>query len=801
MTPQQYEKLVAKIKANQIPDDLLDEAINMVEEYKAQPKPRDAMTQAAYGMGAQITPEQGNEDRARGQVVPKPVAAPVGGTGYLGMDPFARGIAKVKQAISPVASAVLGADKSATGGLGARALEGAGNLLHPLDYWSSLEANAKRQSEQTPDEQMNEAFGFAPAPLLGPGGDVRAEAERIQEESPTANLVGQVGGAFIPGGIGGKAASVVPELGAGLKGAARYGAKAAQGALGSVAGATALQGINDNVSDPGFAGRLGTTATIAAPLGALGGVVGEKFRRMGETLRQENPDLVRGEKAGVLKTSVLSGVTPTDEGQAVIDVANEGDLTRPLLERIQRAEEARVGPIKESYYSTPEGMKAEPVDKLLNVLKDTRGKLNGPDGEVIPGRESAAKKLDNYIAKLTDWSSYDVPEAAAVAEEPAEAATLYKARPPNVADSNEAQTLYKAKPPPEPEANTFYRARPPTRPVEDADTLYKAKPPAKKYPDVKRFTFDPTGQSFDVPVEQPIFEGIPDDRKVVDLTLQRLGLKPEAIASMTDDDARALIDRVFARKPPPTTSNLPPVPGGEEATAAQGKAGTPRARAESESTSLDVEGLSRQKPPAEPEDATFYRARSPEPKPEAPTLYRAKGPAAQETLSEGPETVVKPPAVEPEAPAPESGPRARPRGQPYNARELDQLIEGLNEMHQEGLVTKQPLPNFRRIEEAARTVRDKFVGAGPNMPNEPGGYSAFKTKEAERIAGMEALLKLQKEAEFRLRGFPLPIFPLPTTAGARLRLDPALQYLAPKLGAAGVPAGSIDNFDIIFGRR
>lgn len=600
----------------------------------------------------------------------------------------------------------------------------------------------------------------------------------VQESAPVSNAIGEIAGALSPAQPLNRALGDVPAaLGAdaiqGAKGVlARTGVAAAQGAaqgVGQVAGQSVVQGEAPTIQDVGRGAGYGAAAGAALhPFSELLGSRQQKFR-------ENTPDLVNAERSGLGETSVAHGIAPTDEAKGIIEQGHELNRNEPIAKpigpgvfdnkpyggRFGEVEQARAGATRGEFFKSPEGQTAHPVTDLMNALREERAKLNlrGTD-KIIPGWESAAKQLDNYINGTTDWAgsaeSEAVPPNGKSAGGPV---PVGEGRGPNwTAKANGAGTAHNpvyegeftdsnvgANGKPLRQGSIEGEVVPPPEKLPGRPAL----PPAKITPEevIARArrgeaTLEPANMAPSGKLPESGFSGIPDRRQSLEFVLRNGGVPDNIIAHMDDEQAQIIVNRMqeSARNAREAGRAVPKyAPGYEPGTAADVR---PKANGAAK--------------PASP-------------------------PASQPSRSVAGET-----PTEPDIGRHETSPGATPpyQAERYNAPNLDKLVKGLDKLQGPA---KEKLPGLDKLMEAARKARDQFSG-GPGMPQGPGGFSQFENNEAQRIAGKNALFRLGQQARPHFFGTHLNPANQHNILALKLRLDPlysGLQGAFSRAGGAG----------------
>ncbi len=237
------------------------------------------------------------------------------------------------------------------------------------------------------------------------GGGVRAEAQKMREESPTSATVGEIGASLLPvapGSLAARGAGAMLPKAAGL-----FGATARAGALGAAAGGA--QSVASDVGegkDPSLS-SLGTGALFGLPLGAIGGAMGYGARAHGRNLR-ETTSLGQAERAGVAETGTFAGVKPTAAGRAIRsesyrqsgDIGGEVDMLANRIEatkleggkRLDAASQKAYGEARAQFLEMSKETKVPQTDLLKEAMRlhatgvDEMGKpllLHAPQNKVL----------------------------------------------------------------------------------------------------------------------------------------------------------------------------------------------------------------------------------------------------------------------------------------------------------------------------------------------------------------------------------------------------------------------------------
>lgn len=268
------------------------------------------------------------------------------------------------------------------------------------------------------------SFGAIPALAGKLGGDQTAlDVQSAGERSPVANALGRYAGAIANpllrgvGALGKMATGMLPE-------AATAGAPVATSALasglgGAAAGGTAALG-EDAVSaatgdEPFDAKATGSRMANGIQTGMLAGVgadlLGSGASALTKQLRTSSklaPFVNLAEQAGARLG--LTGVKPGKAISAAREAAQPGDPATALAEdmvgpltgeaRTRVASQAAETEATNQAYYRKHAQDTRSSGPLLDWVLDARGALAGPDGEVLPGREAAARTLDGFTSKL-----------------------------------------------------------------------------------------------------------------------------------------------------------------------------------------------------------------------------------------------------------------------------------------------------------------------------------------------------------------------------------------------------------------
>lgn len=292
----------------------------------------------------------------------------------------------VEMGIGSLGSAAIGADKGMTGGIG-------GKLL----------------TEKDNRDALTSAF-------------------------PISSDVGFAAGAGNPNSVGslaakgaGKAVGAIPGAAA-LAGttAGRIAGSAGQGAV----GAAATQGAMDLVGgeSAGASGRAGSAALIGSLLGLGGGVVGELASSEGQSLRKESP-LGEAEKIGA-RTSVRNGINPGKEMQALRSEAQAeqigpahapdvesmlaGKLEGPLTDegrRLRGTEEARVGTALETFHKVNQKERVAP-ERTVQAYADLHAKLTDAQGNPLPKNRPQVNSIRHDLRDMVDLEAVPVKSSS-----------------------------------------------------------------------------------------------------------------------------------------------------------------------------------------------------------------------------------------------------------------------------------------------------------------------------------------------------------------------------------------------------
>jgi len=605
----------------------------------------------------------------------------------------------------------------------------------------------------------------AEAAARGVGAETSEQQQAIHEQHPVGGLLGEStllssGHAYnkILGATAPKPAETV------LGRAAQSGAHGALAAGGITASESALK--NEPVPRAEALPRLLPSMAVGGIIGSALSPVSDLLGAPGKALRRDNPDVVKVEGADIGKPAFIGGVKPNEGFGKVLAEADKGDLTLPRQARVGKVEEARVGPIKERFYGTPEGQTKVPTESIAKAAGEELEGLHQSTGEPTPGEniKRDVKKLEGYqkefrevvpvselherFRAVTDHAGNPLPG------KDQEAAYLRG----KIAESYDTQTVSGNDPNLQMnESDPIRRAR--LQREADAKGLFRMDEEM-----AARQGFSPQGEPVtrerDVRGEVPLTgrQGIPisSNRDVARKPLnerpatQGPAYPPEAPRSVYDD--------------PDVLRSTPdgrPIPD-QGATNPGGK-----------NPALETTAPAPHEAANEPADAIDMRE------------HLKDYPILRKFIEATPKTDVA-----------ELSPLK-------NAEDLDKFIDGLERIKKDwtakGMKT-EPFEGYNGLLKSALEARDKFVGTGGDIPAGPGGYSKFKQTEAARREAEDAFFRLKDQSKLHLRGWPVPFIPIPSSGmGARLRLDYPLQELS-RVTGGGRP-GALGGVDPDLERR
>lgn len=271
-----------------------------------------------------------------------------------------------------------------------------------------LTAAAVGVSEATP--------GNLPVRAAAALGSDKENLNRLAETSPVAHDVGFGVGASSPLSTGNLAVKAfAPELGA-----ATFLRRAAGNAgAGYIAGGAQQLGTDlERGNTSGALGRANLAGLYGIPLAVGGGEAVAALGRAGESLRKNSP-LGEAEKIGAT-TSTLGGIKPGARMEALreeaaaaqigpshepdVETMLAGKLEKPLTEegrRLRATEKERVGKTLEEFHGVNAHDLQSP-EKYVGSLSELHRKLTDRAGNPLPENGPLANQLRHKISELVD---------------------------------------------------------------------------------------------------------------------------------------------------------------------------------------------------------------------------------------------------------------------------------------------------------------------------------------------------------------------------------------------------------------